>query len=149
MIEADRAREWILTTLRGDPTLVALIGAEPGDPTLGVHDGIVPEDVPYPAVVLSEASPGEDVATSSTRRVFTRPSYTVKAIVGGESYGPARPIADQIDSLLQNVKGTTSDATILSSGRLRPFSLEEESEGGQFRHLGGVYQIAIQETANG
>ena len=133
------AEEWLYTTLSGDPTLAAAV-------TGGFYSYVAPDAATVPYVVFKFME-GEDELGMGGTRLFSRILYAVVAVDTGESFADLDVIADQIDTLLHAVQGATPDSgLIVDCIRVRPYATVEVVEGGlQYRQLGGIYQIRIQE----
>lgn len=138
MIEPLRGNEWLYTVLSGDATITGLVGSR-------IYDGLAPQGAALPFVVFNFQG-GVDLRGVGTVRVFNSGLYQVKAICQGESYAPAAAIADRIDELIHGNRGSVSDGSVVDCVREQPLTLIEQQNGVQYRHVGGLYRIIVQEA---
>jgi hypothetical protein len=139
MNEEVRIAHWLIGKLRADNGAGGLFGA----PALvtGVWLDLIPPEIDLPAIRISELAIPADVTSVNGTRILIGGVYVVAAVVDGSSYGPAVPIADRIDAVLQRASGPGRDGVIVESCiRERPFKLPEDDGDVHFRHLGGVYR---------
>lgn len=111
-----------------------------------VWSDVAPQNVPFPYIITGQQS-AVDVVATGPYRVMVSCLYLVKAITGGQYYSAAiQQIANQIDALLQATKADSvpGGGRIISCVRQRPFRLPEITNGIQYRHLGGIYEINTQ-----
>ena len=71
---------------------------------------------------------------------------TVKAVSREEGYEPIRPVAVAIHHALHGKVNVPLNGagTMLSSRRLRAVAYPEQSNGIEYRHLGGTYEVYAQ-----
>jgi len=138
VIEPLRGHEWLYTVLSGDATITSLVGSR-------IYDGISPQGVIFPYIIYSFLG-GADTRGVGTVRVFNSGLYQVKAVCEGESYAPAAAIADRIDELIHGNRGSVSDGSVVDCVREQPLTLIEQQNGVQYRHVGGLYRIIVQEA---
>jgi hypothetical protein len=129
---------WLYSVLHGDSSLVA---AAPG----GIYADMAPLGVTGVYVTYALMA-GSDVLTISGVRMLMRALYVVRATGEGNSYSVVTTAADRIDALLKRTSGSTSGGLILSCVREEPVRYGELVDGKQFRHLGGLYRIQIEEV---
>lgn len=111
-----------------------------------VWSDVAPQGVPFPYIVTGQQS-AVDVIATGPYRVMVTCLYLVKAITGGQYYSAAiQQMANRIDTLLQATKADSvpGGGRIISCIRQRPFRLPEITNGIQYRHLGGIYEINTQ-----
>lgn len=141
MAETFVADSWLYAVLTGDSALMALA---PG----GVHGYNNPNrTATFPYVLFQLQGPGMDVRGVGPGRIMTPMVYLVRGIAEGNSFGGSlKSIADRIDDLLQARSGTAAGGVVIVCVREQPFALPESaSDGRQFRHLGGIYRLFVQE----
>jgi hypothetical protein len=138
MSEPITAEQWLYATLNDDDTLSDSHGIT------GVYTDIVPDDATYPVALITEYTPGTDLAYNNAQRILTNPTYIVRAIDATASKASLENAADRIDTLLH--RQSDSDAGVLSCVREQTFSLTEfdEQENQHYRHLGGIYRLNVQ-----
>ena len=139
MSETLTAEQWIYDVLTDDATLAALI--------TGVYSYVAPDTATDPFVVFSYANDGEDEQGVGGVRLYSVMRYTIRAVAMCETFSSLATIADQIDTLLHGkFAAGPSGGVIVECIRLRPFAAVEVLEGGiQYRQLGGVYQLRVQD----
>lgn len=137
--ELPGVEQWLYATLSADPTLQGLIG----NPAR-IYNAQAPTNTVYPMVVFQMlASP--DVLAVGGNRVMTRSVYVVKAVDRSGSFATCKAIAKQIEALIGNKTGSTTDTSILSCVREAAFELTDTDEAGNtYRQLGGRFQIQAQ-----
>jgi hypothetical protein len=108
-----------------------------------VHDGLAPANEKYPFIVYQVQAPSL-VRGVGTITIMADPLYVVKAIAQTNSYDILRPIVRRMDALLTGYTGVVLGGSIEGIVRTAPYSLIEEVEGRQIRHLGGIYRIQAQ-----
>ncbi len=123
---------WLYATLSGDPQLAALVGQNIGGPLLV-------GTVAPPYVTWSEPSV-RDVTAHDGGRIWVDTIYTVKGVAASASWDDVSPIARRLDALLHGVEADTA-AGHISSRREAIVQYGEQSEGQQYRHLGGRFRI--------
>lgn len=138
MIEIMRVSEWLYETLSSDATLTALVADR-------MYDGIAPQAATFPYITFNWQG-GADVSAVGGIRIMNNGLWQVKAVVNETSYATILPIADRVDQVLQRASGAVSDGIILACVREQPLALIENSNGVQYRHLGGLYRIYVQEN---
>lgn len=133
--------EWIVARIESDVTIMADIS--------GAYYGVIPPDVELPAVRFHVQTP-HDVRGVGTpaQRIMTQLDWLVAVVTEGRGLAQLVPIADRLDTLLDNVNGETATLRVLSCVRLEPFSMyEEEDTPVGHRHAGGIYRTIVQPKA--
>jgi hypothetical protein len=108
-----------------------------------IHSGSAPAGTAQPYVVIQVQSSGNDLYTVGAYRVWADPLFIVKAVAKTGSWSTLTATADAIDAALHDKEGTVSGGTIYECIRERPFSLIENDEGVEYRHLGGFYRVRV------
>lgn len=139
MIEPLLGMKWIYATLSADATLTGLVSTR-------IYDGLAPQGGALPYVVYNHMG-GADLLGIGAIRVFANGLYQVKAVCKGNSYAPAKAIADQVDELLHGASGATTDGVVLACVREQPLALIEQQDGIEYRHVGGIYRLFVQQEA--
>lgn len=121
---------WLKTRLAANATLAAL----------GIHADVVPSDASLPAVVF-QFQGGTDLDTINNRRIWVDAVYIVKVVGQTASYSALDTYAGLIDTQLERQSGTAAGGTIYTATREAPFRLAEQTDGKQYRHIGGRYRI--------
>lgn len=138
--ELTRVDQWLYETLSGDAALGSAVGTR-------VYADVAPQGAAFPYLVFSYQG-GSDKRGVGTARYFVEALYLVKAVRQGESYQPLQTVMDRVDALLQGSSGgTATGGTVYASVREQSVRFPEVTEGRQYRHLGGVYRITVQSTA--
>ena len=139
MSEIDAADMWITAKLTGDTTLATLVGTR-------IYDGEAPPGAAYPLVTWIAASPPRDVMAEGGERILSIAVYLVQVFGQGRDYGLLRPIANRIDELLHQARGTVTDGVVFGCVRESVVKLAEVHEGQSYRRLGGYYRLWVQGT---
>lgn len=139
MIETTLVESWLYSRLSGDATLVSKVGTR-------IYAYVAPATADTPFVVFTAQSPGFDVMGVGTARVMLNCLYQVKVVVQDGSFNGAKDAADRIDALLHGATGTPAGGQVLGCVREGPLAYAEVSDGIEYRHLGGLYRIWVQET---
>ena len=141
MAETFVADSWLYAVLSGDAQLVALA-------TGGIYGHSNPNKTPtFPFVLFGLQGAGMDVRGVGPARVMAPMVYLVRGISEGNSFGGnLKSIADRIDALLQAASGSAAGGLVLVCVREQPFVLPETGpDGRQYRHLGGIYRLFVQD----
>lgn len=128
---------WINSTLLADTTITNAVGQR-------VAEGQAKEDWVepiYPMILFQEQSPPRDIHGVGATIIMVEGLYLIKAIVEGDSYVPAQPLAERINFLFHDKTVATAGGEIFSSVRERPFRMPEVDSGVDYRHLGAIYRI--------
>jgi hypothetical protein len=128
--------QWLYDTFRNDSALNNAVGGR-------FYVDVIPENASYPNVVFTMSS-ANDVFGQGTFRIMNRATYHVKVVGQTRSYWEIDPIYRMVDDLLQGKGGDTANAHIFSCMRYSEFRLAEFTNGRDYRHLGGLYQIEMQ-----
>lgn len=139
MIENTLIESWLYSRLAGDATLAAAVGGR-------IYSYVAPATAATPFVVFSAQSPGYDVMGVGTARVMLNSLYQVKVVVQDASFSTATTAAHRIDALLHGATGAPAGGRVLGCVREGPLAYAEVSDGIEYRHLGGLYRIWVQET---
>lgn len=137
MIEPARALAWTIATLKASATFTTAV---PG----GIHEGVAPAGTAYPHCVINMQSPGNDVMGVAGYRLMTEPLLQV-AVWGLAENGWTDLItaADAADALLQQARGATVDASIMSSLREQSVMRTVVENGVTYSVLGGLYRLQV------
>jgi hypothetical protein len=135
--ETAQAIAWLKATLKGDAATVA---AAPG----GIWRGALPQKATVaPWCVYSYyAGPGPVIGTPSLR-LWNDSQYIVKAVGPAHQDADIITLANALDALLQDNKGSTSSATILECIRVGDFNFDETVNSHKYWHLGGIWRILV------
>lgn len=137
-VELLAAREWLYARLAADTALTAVVGSR-------IYADVGPENATYPLVMVIELSPGNDLRVVGTARIWAAPLFLVKGVSQAASFGGnLKTIATRIDAVLHGASGPATSGQVWACVREQPFSLAETAPGGvQYRHLGGLYRVAV------
>lgn len=133
MNEIVRVDEWLYSILHGDPALA----------NLPVASYVAKAGMTLPRIQFNFQG-GSDVGAVGAIRIMLTGLWQIKAIVQADSFAPAKPIADRIDTLLHGAAGAVADGVILGCVREQPIAYVEVDNGLQYRHLGGLYRVYVQ-----
>lgn len=126
----------LYATLSGDATLT---GLAPG----GVWRGVAPGDASGVVVVFQHLGSSDNYALAA--RAYVQLTYQVKAIAPGESSAGAWAAAERVEALLTDRTLTLSSGRVMACRRSTIVSTNETDGGEQYQHVGGLYQISVQE----
>jgi hypothetical protein len=138
-------QEWAVAALTASAELAAAFGVEPDQVAARIWDSTPPPEAELPYIDL-RVTVSTDVNTIPLVEVMARAELTAKVVGMAESYEDIRPHAVVLHQALQ---GKTSiplngGGTMLSSRRLRSIAYPEQTEGIEYRHLGGTYEVFAQ-----
>lgn len=108
----------------------------------GFYSGSAPRNSVSPYVVWSWQG-GDDVPALGTIRVATEPLFLVRVIGRTRMFKDLEAAASRIDDLLHGSNGIYNNHRIASCMRENEYSLVEETEEDEWRHLGGYYRLYI------
>jgi hypothetical protein len=128
--------EWIRNILVGIPAVNTATGGR-------MYPDQAPQGTSFPVVIYSLQST-HDVMGQGTFRIMTKCNYQIKVIGQTRSYWDIKPIYDAIDTALHGIGSDTVNAHIFACMRWEEFRLAEFTEGKEYRHLGGLYDILVQ-----
>lgn len=138
-------QEWIVGALLASQELADALGETPT--TLGARlwDSTPPTDAVLPYVDIRVTEP-MDVGAVGLVEVMVRAEATVKVVGEAESYEPINPVAIALHHALQGQKSVplNGGGVMLSSRRLRSVAYPEQTNGIEYRHLGGTYEVFAQ-----
>jgi len=129
--ETTRAESWLYQALAA------------GVPSLQAYSVVAPEGAAQPFIVFQQQATS-DLMVVGAARVWASMLYLVKVVGQTTSFTALQPAADLVDAALHAAAGQVGGGTILACTRERAFSLVEESNGLQWRHLGGVFRLLVQ-----
>lgn len=134
-METVTADRWLYATLTGDVTLMGLV--------TGVYTWPVPPTALLPYVLYQEQT-ATDVQPLGGSRIMVNGLWLVRVVADAYNWTSMEPIANRIDVLLQGKGGSVAQGNVWACVRERPFRMiEETSQRGQYRHLGGVYRLFV------
>lgn len=131
------AARHIVTTLRGDATLSAALGAGK------VHQGVAPEGAAYPLVLVQSYTSPVDTTYNGGARAMTVGTYSVRVVGHGDSMGPLLPIVQRVDELLHDSEGIYPEGDVVACHRTEETEMAEVRAGRTVRYLGGRYSIVV------
>lgn len=138
-------QEWIVGALSGSQELADALGVDPQEVGFRLWDSTPPADAALPYVDIRVVEP-RDVNTVPMVEVMATAEATVKVVGQVEGYEPIRPAAVAIHRALQGKTNVplNGGGTMLSCHRQRVISYPEQTNGVEYRHLGGQYVISAQ-----
>lgn len=137
-VEVVTVDRWLYGVITGDATLAGIIGTR-------AYGHSVPPEAEPPFVMWTLASPGEDVMTVNTTRIWANPLYDIRLVMAAEDYTPLETGVAALDAALHRASGSNVSGVIVGCVREAPFAMPEFGQGAsQLRHLGGRYRIFVQ-----
>ncbi len=134
------ASTWLYTSLAGDAAIAA---AAVG----GVHEGIAPQDTPYPYLSFQyQDRGGRDVRVVGPSRLWSDLLILVKAVVEGTDASVAEQLAADVDRVINSKSGAAAGGRVVSCVREQPFALSPREYGIDYRQRGGIYRLQVQEN---
>lgn len=109
-----------------------------------IYPNTAPQGAALPYVVFQWMG-GSDSNSQEKTRVETYNEYLVKAIDEDHDTLGVHAIAAAIDTAMHH-KFSTANGFRLSSHRISPFSMPEESGGNLYQHSGGRYRILLRKN---
>lgn len=138
-VEITTVERWLRATLTGDLTLAALVGDR-------VFSTIAPRDAAHPLIVYSFQA-GLDTIGVGTARIMSRPLFTIRVVAPSGSFADLEDAARRVDELLHGAldRPVAGSGLVLSCMREQPLALALMEEGTEYRQLGGIYRIDVQQ----
>lgn len=135
-------QEWVVSALTGSQELEDALGVPVAE---RLWDSAPSPDAALPYLLLQVVEP-RDVGTVGLVEVMASSLVTVKVVGREEAYDPLAPIAVAIHHALQGKTNVplNGGGTMLSSVRRRAIAYPEQSNGVEYRHLGGTYEVIAQ-----
>ena len=110
----------------------------------GAYLDLIPADKALPAVRYSVFG-SRDVRGNASVRILSNIDWLVVVVREGLDVAPLVPIADRLDTVLNEASGEVADVWVGACFRLEPFQITERSDSGvQYRHAGGIYRTMVQ-----
>lgn len=112
-----------------------------------VFNRVAPATAEFPYIVYQSQTPPNVVRGVGDAEVMVDTIYIVKAIAQGSDYSALVPVANAIRTALVSANGeviTGAVGTVFTCQYERGFSLVENEQTKQFRHLGGEFRIQAQ-----
>lgn len=131
---------WLKTTLAASGAVTAIVGS---GANARIYADTAPANSPFPLIVFGFMS-ASDVMEVGQTRFMGRATYLVRGIGQTRSKQALEALAAAIDAALHRQGGSVTGGVVLSCTREEPFSLAEQLDGVDYRHLGGLYRIAVQ-----
>lgn len=135
--------QWIFTQLTGDEELMELVGYtgdDPPEPKVFSYNADEPFPIEPPCVIFS-MNFATDTQTHNGTSVMAACYYSIRAVVPGSSFEPAKDIAARIHAVLSGQQGETADGIVFGCQRENPLAFPQSDNGVQYRHLGGLYRF--------
>lgn len=130
------AEAWLYSVLTGDSELMGDVG--------GVYVDSVPGEPPSRYVLIT-APDLADVSYVGGHIGWGTALYAVRAVGQVVSYSPLIPASKRIHALLHRQRGSTEYGKVIACYREQPFRMTEYSGDRQWRHLGGIYRLTVQD----
>jgi len=128
---------FLVATLAASSTLAT-------DATGGIWSAAAPAGTTGKWVIFQMQSPGTDQMVVGSARLMVAPLYQVVAVGQVNDFGSLQTVADAIDAALHGVNGTQSGYAV-HSVRENPLALIVTEGTIQYRKLGGLYRLYIQQ----
>jgi hypothetical protein len=138
-------QEWMVAALTGSQELADALALELADVPQRVWDSVPSTDADLPYIILTVSTP-VDVGAVPMVEVMARSEATALVVGQVESYDAINPVAIAVHHALQGQINIplSGGGTMLSSRRLRAVAYPEQTNGVEYRHLGGTYEVYVQ-----
>lgn len=138
-------QEWAVVALAASPELAEALGVDQDQVAVRIWDSVPPPDAALPYILVQAVEP-RDVGGVGMAEVFAVGLLTAKAVDRAESYDTLSPVANAIHKTLHGATNVTvsGGGLMLSSRRIRAISYPEQTQGIEYRHLGGLYEVSAQ-----
>jgi len=150
------AQAWIYSRLTGDPSTIAAFAERenpateaPMTPDEQVWEYRAPEAVAPPFITYRREAPGLDVTGLGGNRIYTRIPYLITVTGVGENWDHDDLYAciERLFGLAVNIPVAEPEGYIEACVRREVFDQYADAAGLHYRHLGGIYEIAVQAAA--
>lgn len=108
--------------------------------------GVAPSGAPFPFVVFTMLSPGNDLQTQDGSDIWSDPLYLVKAVTEGTGTDGIEPVVEAIDDALHNTRGAVAGADVIECWRERRHEQTELTGGKFYINCGGEYRLKLVEN---
>lgn len=137
--------EFINGQLRNYQPLADALGIELAELPFRIWDSPPDAEAPEPFVVIDVAEP-RDVNTIPMVEVMVRAEATVKVVGRAEAYEVLGAAYRAVHAALQGKASVplNGGGTALTCRRLRALAYPETTNGVEYRHLGGTYEVFAQ-----
>lgn len=139
-------QEWAVSALLDSNALETALGEDSREGLAGrIWDSPPPADAVLPYVLLNVVEP-RDIGGVGFTEVMAVAELTAKVVGAVESYDPLAPIVTAMHAALHGRANVplNGSGTMLSSRRVRQIAYPEVTEGIEYRHLGGAYEVHAQ-----
>jgi hypothetical protein len=150
------AQAWVYGRLVTDEGIIDSFAARehpiehrPMVPDEQVWEYRAPEAVFPPFITYRREGPGIDVTTIGGDRIYTRIPYLITVTGVGEDWNHDDIYAsiERLFGLAVNIPVADPPGYIEACVRREPFDQYADVNGVHYRHLGGIYEIAVQAAA--
>jgi hypothetical protein len=137
--------EFAVAALVAEPAVAAALGETPGTVAARIWDSTPPTDAQLPYIALVVPDP-VDVGGIAMAEVMSRGLLTAKVVGQVEAYDPLTPTARAIHKALHGRVNVplSGGGTLFTSRRVRSLAYPEQTDGIEYRHLGGMYEVIAQ-----
>lgn len=139
-METSAAKAFLGSVLASSSSLITALGGT------AIYADVIPQGSALPAIVYSVQS-GLLEGNARGDAIAGVPLMTVKVITQGYGVATADSIMEIVKPLLEGVRGTVTGYYILGCSRVGAVDYPEIEQGVLYRHLGGIYRIAVVGTA--
>lgn len=138
-------QEWAVVALANSPELADALDIPQDQVGLRIWDSIPPPDADLPYILVQAVEP-RDIGGVGMAEVMATGLLTAKVVHRAESYDPLVPVATALHQTLHGATNVTvsGGGLMLSSRRIRAISYPEQTQGVEYRHLGGLYEVSAQ-----
>lgn len=139
------AYAWTYQRIVNDPTMQVMFTNRGLDITNQVWEFKAPEGVQPPFIVYQRIG-GGDVRALGGARVYSMVRELIRVVDVGQDWGHDDIVGrlNQLFGLVINVAVSDPPGYIEACSRAEPFDQPEDVGGVQWRHLGGIFEIAAQ-----
>jgi hypothetical protein len=108
-----------------------------------VYADSAPLDAVYPFILISLQNGSDEVGLGG-EFILSGMTYLVRIVNQCASYLPLETAAERVKALLHKASGTEGNGEVFECLQVEPIAYPETgSDGKQYRHLGGLYELVI------
>jgi hypothetical protein len=140
-LEGQRVRSYVWALLVADNGVGGvnrLLGGTVSAPGR-IYQDLVPQTAALPAITITLVSE-VDTLTQAAVRVFGTALVDVRVVGDGASYSPLDPIAERVDTVLQNASGSNGGVAVVELRRTDLRAYVENDTGKPYTHLIQTYR---------
>lgn len=132
----DTALRHVGARLKASTALVAAVDGR-------IHEGIVPEESPYPVVLVQVYGSPDTIVYNGGSIAHYVLDLHVRVVDTGDTMGPLIPIARHVHEALHDTQGVYSSGIVTSCHETGESTFTEREGGRTYRYLGARYRLTV------